>query len=178
MDIKQIAIEKLIPYEKNNKEHDEIQITRIANSIKEFGFIQPLVIDKNNVVVIGHWRLDAAKELGLETVPAIMAENLDEEQIKKLRILDNKLNESDWHLENLKIELDDLGQLDIGDLNIDIKDMIPEFDAPEFNPDEYDEEEENKTKMVACTVWAKDLDEAGEIKEAIEEIGYECVVKG
>ena len=54
MDIKQIAIEKLIPYEKNNKEHDEIQITRIANSIKEFGFIQPLVIDKNNVVVIGH----------------------------------------------------------------------------------------------------------------------------
>ena len=108
MNIKNIKISQLIPYELNNKIHDETQIIRIANSIKEFWFTQPLVIDKSNVVVIGHWRLEAAIRLWLDEVPCIIKDDLSDDQIKKLRYWDNKLNESEWNIENLKLDLTDL----------------------------------------------------------------------
>ena len=98
----------IVPYEFNNKIHDETQINRIANSIKEFWFTQPIVIDKNNVVIIGHWRLESAKKLWLEKVPCVILDELSDKQIQKLRILDNKLNESEYDLANLKMELDSL----------------------------------------------------------------------
>ena len=132
MKIEQIKTEKLIPYEFNNKVHWEDQIDRIANSITEFWFTQPIVVDKDNVVIIWHWRLLAAKKLWMEKVPCIKAEDLSKIQVKKLRILDNKLNESDWDLWNLKLELD---EIDDDYLN----DLFPEFDAPEYNPDDYEE---------------------------------------
>ena len=108
MKIEKRLIEWLVPYEFNNKIHDELQINRIANSIKEFGFLQPIVVDKNNVVIIWHWRLEWAKKLWLKEVPCVVMEELTDVQIKKLRILDNKLNESEWDLANLKQELDSL----------------------------------------------------------------------
>lgn len=132
MKIEQIKTEKLIPYEFNNKVHWEEQIDRIANSITEFWFTQPIVVDKDNVVIIWHWRLLAAKKLWMEEVPCIKAEDLSKIQVKKLRILDNKLNESDWDLWNLKLELDEIGDDYLNDL-------FPEFDAPEYNPDDYEE---------------------------------------
>ena len=92
MKIIETDINKLVPYEFNNKIHDETQINRIANSIKEFWFTQPIVIDKNNVVIIGHWRLESAKKLWLEKVPCVILDELTDKQIQKLRILDNKLN--------------------------------------------------------------------------------------
>lgn len=127
MEIENIAIEKIIPYEFNNKIHDETQVNRIANSIKEFWFLQPLVIDKNNVIIVWHWRFEASQKLWLETVPCIRAENLNETQIKKFRILDNKLNESAWNEDNLKIELDELWNLDFGDLEISIDELFPDL---------------------------------------------------
>ena len=98
MNIKQVKIGDIIPYQKNAKKHDTKQIQKVADSIKRFGWAQPLVIDKNNELIIGHARLLAAKELGLQEVPTVTMENLNEEEVKALRLADNKLNESDWDL--------------------------------------------------------------------------------
>lgn len=137
MKIEEIKIEKLIPYEFNNKIHWENQINRIANSIKEFWFLQPIVIDKNNIVVVWHWRLEWAKKLWLETVPCVRAENLTEQQIKKYRILDNRLNESEYDLENLQAELSTLDDFNFWDLEIDINeefdDLFPEESSSQFS---------------------------------------------
>ena len=108
MDIKNIAVKDLIPYEKNTKKHDETQINNVAESIKQYGFVQPIVIDKNNVVVIGHCRLLAAKKLKMQEVPCVCVEDLTEEQVKALRIVDNKSNESDWLNDILELELPDV----------------------------------------------------------------------
>jgi len=109
MQITEIEISKLIPYEKNAKEHTKDQIEKVAKSIKEFGWQQPIVVDKNNVIVIGHCRYEAAKLLKFQSAPCLMAENLSEEQIKTLRLADNKLNESKWSKE---LVLEEFGTLD------------------------------------------------------------------
>ena len=116
MDIKNIAGKDLIPYEKNTKKHDDVQINNVAESIKQYGFVQPIVIDKNNVVVIGHCRLLAAKKLKMQEVPCVCVEDLTEEQVKALRIVDNKSNESDWLNDILELELPDV---DLSDFDFD-----------------------------------------------------------
>lgn len=98
MKIVQKNISDLKPYKKNAKMHDERQIENVANSIRRFGWQQPIVIDKNNVVIIGHCRLLAAKKLGLEKVPVTVADELTDEEVRELRIADNKTNESEWDL--------------------------------------------------------------------------------
>ena len=116
MDIVNIDIGKLKPYEKNAKKHNQTQIDNVAESIKQFGMVQPVVVDKNNVVIIGHCRLEACKKLGMEQVPCVLVDNLTEEQVAKLRLLDNKLNESDWDLSLLNEEL---ASLDFSDFDLD-----------------------------------------------------------
>lgn len=162
-------INGLVPYEFNNKIHSEEQINRIANSIKEFGFTQPLVIDKSNVVIIGHGRLEGAKKLGLEKVPCVMMDNLTDVQIKKLRILDNRLNESERNLANLKLELDGLEDFNFGDLELDVKDLFPEMETEEFNPDDFKEEKEKKISLV---VFVEDEGELEMLKKDLLELGY------
>ena len=98
-------IKDLKPYKKNAKKHPKEQVERIANSIKEFGFTQPVIIDSNNCVVAGHGRILGAKKAGLKQVPTVMLEKLTEEQIKAYRLVDNKLNESDWDFSLLDEEL-------------------------------------------------------------------------
>ncbi len=125
----------LKPYAKNAKKHNKKQIQKVAESIKNFGFVQPIVIDKNNEVVIGHARLEAAKLLKLKEVPTISVENLTDEQVKALRLADNKLNESEWdmglaieELKGLSPEMFDLTGFD-ADLLIEPDekdDVIPE----------------------------------------------------
>ena len=118
-------IDLIKPYTKNAKKHDKKQIKQVSDSIKRFGFVQPIVIDKNNEVVIGHCRLEAAKLLGLKDVPTVSVENLSDEEVKALRLADNKLNESAWDM-NLVIE--DLKGLDsdLLDLTGFDKDLIIE----------------------------------------------------
>lgn len=120
-----VPVAELIPYEKNAKQHDERQIENIAESIRQFGFTQPLVIDRNKVVVIGHGRLAAAKKIGLYEVPCILRDDLTEKQIKQLRILDNKLNESPWDVELLA---EDIQGLDFDGFNLEFE--IPEEIEP------------------------------------------------
>lgn len=108
MEIREVEISSLKPYPKNAKQHDAKQIANVANSIKRFGWQQPLVIDDAGVVVIGHCRLLAAKKLGLKTVPVTVASGLTEDEIRELRIADNKTNESPWDFELLQEDLEGL----------------------------------------------------------------------
>lgn len=170
MKIIETDINKLVPYEFNNKIHDETQINRIANSIKEFWFTQPIVIDKNNVVIIGHWRLESAKKLWLEKVPCVILDELSDKQIQKLRILDNKLNESEYDLANLKTELDSLWDLSFGELNLSIHDLFPEFDVPEFDPDEFEGKE--KEKKLSVTVYVDDEEQLETLKNDLSDLWY------
>lgn len=126
MTILDIDINQIIPYAQNAKKHPAEQVDRIANSIREFGFRQPLVIDKDNVLVIGHGRLEAAKRLGYDTVPCVRADDLTEDQIKALRLADNKTNESDWDVDFLDLELDDITDIDMSQFGFDV-----------FNPDDF-----------------------------------------
>lgn len=113
MQIIEMNVDEIKPYEKNAKKHTPEQVEHIANSIKEFSFQQPLVVDKDNVLVIGHGRLLASKKLGIEKVPVVRADELTEEQIKGLRLADNKLNESEWDFDLLNEELDSILDLDM-----------------------------------------------------------------
>lgn len=101
-------IKELKPYKKNAKKHSKEQVEQIANSIKEFGFTQPVIIDKHNSVVAGHGRILGAKKAGLKQVPTVCLEDLTEEQIKAYRLVDNKLNESEWEYSLLDEELENL----------------------------------------------------------------------
>ena len=117
-----IDIALLKPYKKNTKRHDQTQIDNVAESIRKFGFVQPFVIDKNNEVVIGHCRLLAAQKLGIKELPCVRVDYLTAAQVKALRILDNKLNESEWDLDFLNEELPeiDLTGFDV-DFGLDIE---------------------------------------------------------
>ena len=134
--IEYISTDELKPYKRNAKKHPDEQVDYIANSIREFGFKQPIVIDKNNVVVIGHGRLLAAKKLNLDTVPVIYANDLTDEQIKALRLADNKTNESEWDLDFLDEELADIFDLDMSDFGFDLPDDLEQDtdSKPEDDP--------------------------------------------
>lgn len=98
MKIEYISIEEIKPYNENAKVHKAKQIKQVADSIKRFGFAQPLVVDKNNELIIGHCRLEASKELGYTEVPVLKMEELSDKEVKALRLADNKLNESEWDM--------------------------------------------------------------------------------
>jgi len=127
MKIENIEIGKIAPYTKNAKEHTKKQIQQVANSIKRFGFVQPIVIDKNNEIVIGHCRYEASKLLDLKEVPCLKVENLSDKEISALRLADNKLNESSW---DMNLVIDDLKGLDLDllDLTGFDKDLLIEPD--------------------------------------------------
>lgn len=136
-----IPVEELTPYEQNVKKHDEKQVDLIAESIKQFGFRQNLVVDANNVVVVGHGRLLAAKKLGIDKVPCVRADDLTEEQIRALRIADNKITEkAEWDTDALGKELkaiaDDINMTDFGFGDFELTILMGDFE-----PQPYDKEE-------------------------------------
>ena len=134
------------PYARNAKKHDETQVANVAESIKQFGWQQPIVCDADGVIIIGHCRLLAAKKLGLKKVPVKTVDNLSEEQVKKLRALDNKLNESDWDFDLLA---EDIGDLDFSGFDIDwgLPADVDEKEIIEDEPPEVDEESEPICKL-------------------------------
>ena len=144
MNIVEREVDKLIPYSRNAKKHDETQIANVAESIKQFGFVQPVVVDKNGVIVIGHCRTLAAKKLGMKTVPCVMVDDLTDEQVRALRIIDNKTNESPWDMELLGDELADidLSGFDF-DFGIDLPEESKEDEDKEIVEDEAPEVDED-----------------------------------
>lgn len=138
MEIKEYGIDEIKPYEKNPRKNDD-SVKFVANSIKEFGFKVPIVIDADNVIVAGHTRWKAAKQLGLEKVPCIKADDLTPEKIKAYRLADNKVGEfSQWDMDLLGNELKDLGNIfDMGDFGFfePVDDDAPTGDDDDFDVD-------------------------------------------
>ena len=109
MQIKLAEISNIKPYENNPRKLSEQAIEKVAMSLKEYGFRQPIVVDKDMVIVAGHTRFRASKKLGLKQVPISVIDNLSEEQINAYRIADNRTaEESEWDNELLKMEIKEL----------------------------------------------------------------------
>lgn len=136
--IEYIDIDKLIPYVNNPRVNDGA-VDKVASSIKNFGFKNPIIIDKDNEIIAGHTRLKAARKLGLDEVPTIKVEDLTETQIKAFRIADNKTSEfAEWDDELLKIELEDIEGF-TGFDEIELEGLFREIDIDNF----FEESEEN-----------------------------------
>ena len=137
-----VDINKLIPYENNARTHSEAQVEKIARSIEQFGFINPVLIDDNYGIIAGHGRVLGAKKLGLKEVPCIFVEDLSEEQKRAYILADNKLAlDAGWDDEILKVELQELK-----DLNFDISLTgfnMDEIDINIGNPQEAEQEEQS-----------------------------------
>lgn len=161
--IKTVAVSELIPYDRNTKKHDQKQIDNVAESIRQYGFVQPIVIDKENVVVIGHCRLLAAKKLKMSEVPCVCVDDLTPEQVNALRIVDNKSNESEWDFDLLSDEL----------LDIDLSGFDFDFgiDAEEDDFDETDlERNEEKDGGVAVQITFETLQQYKDVEQNLKDI--------
>ena len=147
-----VKLTDLKPYEKNAKAHPAGQIDKIVNSIREFGFNVPLLIDMVDAVIAGHGRLLAAQKLGLSEVPCIRMEHLNEQQIKAFRIADNKVGESDWEYDFLQNELADLdkGGFDIELTGFSKSEIALLTGTSEIDEPEFDENIKTENKCPKC----------------------------
>lgn len=138
------------PYKKNAKKHDETQIKNVMQSIKEFGVVQPIVVDRTNTIIIGHCRYEAMKRLGYDELQEdwVKVVDLSKEEAEKLRLLDNKLNESEWDLDLLK---DLVPSIDFSDFEVDFN--LPE-EVEDINLDDFFEDappkKDKEPKKVQC----------------------------
>ena len=145
IEIKYIPINDIKPY-KNNPRLNEDAIPYVMNSIKEFGFKNPIILDKNNVIVAGHTRLESAKRLDMKEVPVIYADDLTEEQIKAFRLADNKVAEKSlWDYTKLDEELDSILDIDMSMFDFDIN-----TDDLELDYDNENEVEDINKKLCRC----------------------------
>jgi len=168
MKIELVDINTLQPYERNARTHSEKQIEQIANSIKEFGFTNPILIDKNNMVAAGHGRLLAAKKLNLEKVPVVRLSKLTETQIRAYILADNKLAENaGWDTELLNSELEELTAIDF-DITLLGFDSLG-GDVVEFKPNLPDEDEEIKQPEIKLTLTVM-FNNEGDQKELFDEL--------
>ena len=145
-------IDDITPYENNSRFHSEKQIYQIANSIKQFGFNNPIQADENGIILSGHGRMLAAKHLGLKEVPVVTISNLSESEKKAYIIADNKLAlNSSWNDELLQQEIQSLKDSEI-DLDILGWDVLPEFisniDYSVLDDDDLNDELSTMTKDV------------------------------
>ena len=117
-------INDIVPYKNNPRDNDRA-VEAVASSIKEFGFNQPIVVDKNNVIIVGHTRLKASQMLGLKRVPVLKIESLTEEQVNAYRLADNKTNElSEWKIEELINELQAINSINMEEFGFDLEEII------------------------------------------------------
>ena len=149
MNIEWMPTDALIPYEKNAKLHPPAQVDHIANSIKAFGWQQPIVVDSDNVVIIGHGRLLAAKQLMLDTVPVVRATDLTEDQVNALRLADNKTSESEWDFGKLEEELAalDIAGIDMRDFGFEVGEDFEDHSQDIVEDEAPEVEEEAKSKL-------------------------------
>ena len=150
MEIVKVSIDKLIPYENNPRINDGA-VEYVANSIKEFGFKVPIVIDKDYVIIAGHTRYKASKKLGLKEVPCIIADDLNTEQIKAFRLVDNKVSEqANWDYTILGTELENIENLSMEDFGFLKEEDINFDDFFEAKQEETNKEEEFKSNTIIC----------------------------
>ena len=153
MRVESWPIDDIKPYE-NNPRKNEDAVEYVANSIKEFGFQQPIVLDKDGVIVVGHTRYSAAKELGLTEVPVVIADDLTEDKAKAYRLADNKTGElAIWDWPKLNTELEDIDWLDMNmeDFGFKLYENTIDWDSvEELSDDTYEEPEHVMLKCPKC----------------------------
>lgn len=128
-------IKDIIPYE-NNPRVIEKAVDAVEKSIKKFGFKNPIILDKNNIIVAGHTRLKAAEKLGIENIPVIYANDLTDEQIRAFRLADNKVSEiSEWDFDKLEKELNLIENLNMSEFGFNLSDICLDVDDEDFLKD-------------------------------------------
>ena len=168
-------IEELIPYAKNPRKNDEA-VEAVANSIKNFGFKVPIVIDGENNVVCGHTRLKAAKKLKMDIVPCVIADDLTDEQIKAFRLADNKVGElAEWDFDLLGDELDGIFDIDMSDFGFDL-DFEVSGESPGEPAEPKTETSFNYTEQYGVIVMCSDEAEQEQIYNRLTDEGYTCKV--
>ena len=146
-EVKQVGIELLIPYVNNAKKHSDEQVAKIASSIREFGFVNPVLIDKDYNIIAGHGRVMAARKLKLTEVPCVFIEGLTETQRKAYILADNRLGElADWDMELVGLELDAL-DLDGFDTSLTGFDLFGDDEPAEVVEDDVPEQAEPRCKL-------------------------------
>ena len=149
--IEYLSVDDLKPYENNAREHGEEDICCIENSITEFDFCDPIGIAGDNVIVEGHGRLEAAKRLGIDKVPCIRLDHLNEEQQRAYRIAHNLTAEqSSWNMPILEMETADIDISSFGEIKIDIEPIGFNSDVPEKEESTYTETEEQFCTCPSC----------------------------
>lgn len=160
--IELLPISEILPYAKNPRKNEK-SVKFVKESIRQFGFKVPIIIDSKREIVCGHTRLLAAKSLGLSEIPCIVADDLTEEQIKAFRLADNKVGEfSDWDMDLLTNELSDIAEIDMGDFGFDL--------SEEEKENEYDLSNSTFQIIIDC----QDELEQEEIYNRLQKEGLKC----
>jgi ParB-like chromosome segregation protein Spo0J len=156
-EVELVAADELIPYSNNPKEHPDEQVKKIASSIKNYGWDQPIVVDGEGEIIKGHGRLQAAEMLGLDEVPVIRRDDLSYAEARASRLADNKTAESPWDDELLAVEvevLDDTDSIDMDTLGFaddELDEALDELDTPDFDPvDEEEQPDLDETNKAEC----------------------------
>lgn len=175
MKIEQISTEKLIPYARNAKKHDAAQISKLAGSIREFGFNNPVLIDRDNGIIAGHGRVMAAQKLKLDEVPCIRLGHLTDNQRKAYILADNRLAElgGGWDEELLKLEIKDIDWGQLKEIGID------DFNFGEIDFDEKSSEDKNNENPYTAKVESPIYTPTGEcptIDELYKKEKYENLI--
>lgn len=156
------SIADVIPYENNPRVNDKA-VEAVAASLKEFGFKQPIVVDSAGVIVVGHTRLKAAKLLGMDKVPVVVADDLTDEQIKAYRLADNKTAElAEWDFGKLQEEMDALKDVDMS--------VFGFIDESEFYGEDFTLDDSDKSEFVTMTLTLHEK-QADAIKAAMDAVG-------
>ena len=169
LDIEIVDIDEVQPYF-NNPRNNEDAIEKVARSIGEFGWQQPIVVDIDGVIAVGHTRYEAAKRLGLKRVPVHIAKDLTPEQIQAYRLADNKTAEfSTWDFGKLQEELDGISSVDMtdfgfDDFDIDIDGLFSQPEGDGGDEDEPDDEDEG-VSVTTCPVCGARFDANGNVVE-------------
>lgn len=166
MEIKNIKIEKIKQYEKNPRKNEKA-VKYVAESIRKFGFKVPIIVDKNNTIVAGHTRYKAALKLGLKILPCIIADDLNEEQIKAFRLVDNKVSEkSEWDIDLLTEELNEIFNIDMSFFDFNVETDIDNCERKD-NSDKIFEE-------YAVVIDCENEKELENVYNKLQEEGYNC----
>lgn len=170
--IEVVSMDEITPYENNPRINDNA-IDKVVESISEFGFTNPILLDENNVIIAGHTRYEASKVLGLDKVPCIYLTDLSEEQIKAYRLVDNKTSEfANWDFNALSKELAEIG----GGIDMSLFDFPEdEFNVDDFNTD-FDLPEGGQSEIRTMN-FTLHVEQQNKILEAMESIDLENVEK-
>jgi len=161
---KAVSVASLVPYARNSRTHSQQQVDKIAASIREFGFLNPIIVDGQNGIIAGHGRVMAAQKLGLTDLPVIEASHLTEAQRRAYVIADNRLAlDAGWDNELLKVELQDLDAqgFDLSLTGFELGELTSLFDEPNFAPGTEGDQgklDELAPKMVQCPHCGQDFD--------------------